>query len=128
LNNLAADIIKPRDSEFVAVHSRLKDPRFSPYFNDCIGAIDGTHIPVVVPCTETVAHVGRYRYTTQNVLAICDFDIRFTFVVSGWPGSVHDTRVFNEALNNYADKFPFPPEGINITSKVYLFTSSSSYR
>ncbi|XP_062188875.1 protein ALP1-like [Phragmites australis] len=128
VNNLAVDIIKPRDPHFVAVHSRLQDPRFSPHFNDCIGAIDGTHIPVVVPSAETVAHVGRYRYTTQNVLAVCDFDMRFTFVVSGWPGSVHDTRVFNEALNNYADKFPFPPEGINITSKVYLFTSSSSYR
>ncbi|CAN6273479.1 unnamed protein product [Urochloa humidicola] len=31
---------------------------------------------------------------------------------------VHDTRVFNEALEKYADKFPFPPEG-----KYYLVDS-----
>ena len=45
------------------------------------------------------------------VLAICDFDMRFTFVVAGWPGSVHDMRVFNDALNKYDDKFPHPPLG-----------------
>jgi hypothetical protein len=37
--------------------------------------------------------------------------MRFTFIVTGWPGPVHDTRVFNEALVKYADKFSFPPEG-----------------
>jgi hypothetical protein len=57
-----------------------------------------------------ITHFGRYRETTQNVLAVCDFDMRFTFVVAGWPNSVHGMRVFNEALLKYADKFPFPPE------------------
>jgi hypothetical protein len=37
--------------------------------------------------------------------------MRFTFVVAGWPGSVHDMRVFNKALVKYADKFPFLLEG-----------------
>jgi hypothetical protein len=46
-----------------------------------------------------------------------DFDMRFTFIV-GWPNSVHDTRVFNETLVKYADKFPFSPEG-----KKYQTTS-----
>jgi hypothetical protein len=45
----------------------------------------------------------------QNVLAICDFDMRFTFVLVGWPGSVHDMRVFNDALCKYATLFPHPP-------------------
>jgi hypothetical protein len=45
------------------------------------------------------------------VLAICDFDIRFTFVVAGCPGSVNDMRVFNDALIKYGDKFPCPPNG-----------------
>lgn len=46
---LAADIIKPIDPEFRAVHHRLQSPRFVPRFDNCIGAIDGTHITVVVP-------------------------------------------------------------------------------
>jgi hypothetical protein len=111
LNRLVVDNIKPKDPQFSTVHSRLQEARFSPHFHGAIGAIDGTHIPVVVPSSVTIAHFGRYRETTQNVLALCDFDMRFTFVVAGWPGSVHDTRVFNEALVKYADKFPFPPEG-----------------
>jgi len=49
---LSADIIKPRDPKFRTVHPRLQGAQFSPLFNDCIGAIDGTHIPVVVPSSK----------------------------------------------------------------------------
>ena len=55
--------------------------------------------------------MDRKGITTQNVLAICDFDMRFTFVVAGWPGSVHDMRVFSDAIQKYGDKFPHPPPG-----------------
>jgi hypothetical protein len=97
------------------VHPRLQESHFSPHFHGAIREIDGTHIHVVVPSLTTITHFGRYRHTTQNVMVVCDFDMRFTFVVTGWPGSVYDTRVFNEALQKYTDMFPFPPEGINIT-------------
>jgi hypothetical protein len=86
--------------------------QFSPYFDNCIGAIDGTHVPVVVPLSQVVQHTGRKGYTSQNVLAICDFDIRFTFVVARWPGSVHSMRVFKDAIDKYGDKFLHPPQGI----------------
>jgi len=46
------------------------------------------------------------------VLAVCDFDMRFTFILVGWPGSVHDMRVFNDALEKFGDKFPHPPLGM----------------
>jgi hypothetical protein len=111
LNKLAADIIRPLDPEFSTVHPRLRSAWFSPYFDNCIGAIDGTHIPVVVPANQVVQHTARKGFTSQNVLAICDFDMRFTFVVAGWPGSVHDMRVFSDAIDKYGDKFPHPPEG-----------------
>lgn len=109
---LSKDIVKPRDPQFTTVHERLLGDRFHPHFNDCIGAIDGTHIRVVVPSSKLVQHVGRHGYPTQNVLAICDFDMRFTFIVAGWPGSAHDMRVFNNALTKYATIFPHPPPGI----------------
>jgi len=38
--------------------------------------------------------------------------MRFTFVLAGWPGSVHDMRVFNDALEKFGDKFPHPPLGM----------------
>jgi hypothetical protein len=60
-----------------------------------------------------VQHTRRHRYTTQNALAVFDFDMRFTFVIAGWPGSVHDMRVFKDATDKYGDKFPHPLEGID---------------
>jgi hypothetical protein len=108
---LAADIIRPKDPEFRTVHQKLRAARFAPYFDNCIGAIDGTHVPVIVPTEKVVQYTGRKTYTTQNVLAVCDFDMRFTFVNAGWPGSVHDMRVFKSALDKFKQKFPFPPEG-----------------
>jgi hypothetical protein len=35
-------------------------------------------------------------------------------VVAGWPGSVHDMRVFNDALEKYRGKFLFPPKGMQL--------------
>jgi hypothetical protein len=118
VSRLAADIIRPLDPKFRIVHQRLKAPRFSLYFDNCLGAIDGTHIRVVVPTRHVVQHTGRHGYTSQNVMAICDFDMRFTVVVAGWPGSVHDMRVFKDALDKYGDKYPHPPQG---TGFLYEF-------
>jgi hypothetical protein len=91
----------------------LQEPRFWPHFRGCIGAIDGTHIPVYVSASEQPKYVGRYGYPSQNVIVVCDFDMRFTFVVSGWPGFVHDTRVLLDTLLTYKDEFPKSLNGTN---------------
>jgi hypothetical protein len=83
---LAVDIIKPRDPLFGTIHPKLQEARFWPHFNDCIGAIDGTHIPVTVPLSEQPKYFGRHGYASQNVMAVYNFDMRFTFVVTGWAG------------------------------------------
>jgi hypothetical protein len=116
---MSKELVKPMDPNFMTPHPKLLSERFAPHFNNCIGAIDGTHIPVVVPSSKVVQHVGRHGYPTQNVLAICDFDMRFTFVVAGWPGSVHDMRVFNDALHKYGNIFPHPPPGMIIYHSMY---------
>jgi hypothetical protein len=36
--------------------------------------------------------------------------MRFTFVVAGWPGSAHDTRILHHALANFSS-FSVPPKG-----------------
>nr|AAU89188.1 transposon protein, putative, CACTA, En/Spm sub-class [Oryza sativa Japonica Group]ABF97886.1 transposon protein, putative, CACTA, En/Spm sub-class [Oryza sativa Japonica Group] len=111
LLRLAHDIIVPKDPTFSEVHPNLENPAFWPHFNDCIGAIDGTHVNVVVPKSKRVPYLNRHNETSQNVLAVCDFDMRFTFVLSGWPGSAHDMRVFKNAVSTYHHKFPHPPPG-----------------
>jgi len=57
VSKLAADIIRPVDPEFKNVHPTLQSPRFSPFFDNCIGEIDGTHVPVVVPTSKIVQHI-----------------------------------------------------------------------
>jgi hypothetical protein len=57
-----------------------------------------------------IAHFGWYQETTQNVLAVCDFDMRFTFVIARWLGSVPDMRVFKETLDKYADATSSHPQ------------------
>ena len=89
----------------------MRENRFLPYFKEAIGAIDGSHVKVIVPLNEMVNHTNRRGYTSQNVVAICDFDMRFTFVLSGWPGSVHDRRPFNDTITTYSHVFPHPPPG-----------------
>ncbi|WVZ94548.1 hypothetical protein U9M48_040428 [Paspalum notatum var. saurae] len=42
---------------------------------------------------------GRKSYPTQNVLAVVDFDLRFTYVLAGWEGSAHDSLVLQDALS-----------------------------
>jgi hypothetical protein len=111
LHKMSADVIKPKDPNFIEIHPRLREGRFWPHFKDCIGAIDGSHFPASVPASEQAKYIGRHGYTSQNVMAVCDFDMRFTFVVTGWPGSVHGTRVLQDTLITYADWFPHPPEG-----------------
>jgi hypothetical protein len=47
------------------------------------------------------------------VLAVCDFDMRFTYVAASQPGALHDTSVLYHALEADADIFPHPPLGTN---------------
>ena len=32
------------------------------------------------------------------MLAAISFDLKFTYVLAGWEGSAHDSRVFNDAF------------------------------
>ena len=41
---------------------------------------------------------GRQNYATQNVMAVVDFDLRFTYVLAGWEGTAHDALVLRDAL------------------------------
>jgi hypothetical protein len=117
---LSIDIIKPQDPEFRVIHERLRGAQWYPCFNDCIGAIDGTHVPVVVPPNKVPRYLSRHSYCSHNVMAVCDFDMKFTFVLAGWPGSVHDMRPFKDARTRFSDKFPHPQPGTELDTSYIL--------
>ncbi|TXG72365.1 hypothetical protein EZV62_000944 [Acer yangbiense] len=51
------------------------------------------------------------------VLAVCNFDMQFIFVVAGWEGNAHDARIFLTTMRNHALNFPKPPKGM--TRDIY---------
>ena len=57
---------------------------------NCIGAIDGTHVRACVSQENQIPFIGRKGILTQNIMAACSFDMQFTFVWAGWEGSAHD--------------------------------------
>ncbi|XP_038693816.1 protein ALP1-like [Tripterygium wilfordii] len=119
LIRMSDDIIRPRDPTYSTVPKYIEeDDKYFPYFRDCIGAIDGTHIHASVPNDDRTRFIGRKGVTTQNVMAACDFDMIFTYVCAGWEGSAHDSRIFSTVLSNGNSKFPHPPPG-----KYYLVDS-----
>ncbi|XP_038685764.1 uncharacterized protein LOC119985544 [Tripterygium wilfordii] len=112
---LSLDIIKPRENRFDEVPVKIRgDPKYSP-FKNCVGAINGTHIPAVIPKPDRGRFIGRKGTMTQNVMAACDFDMLYIFVSAGWEGSTHDVRVFQYAISTPKLRFPMPPRG-----KYYL--------
>ena len=42
---------------------------------------------------------NRHGFNSQNVLAACNFDSKFIYVLSGWEGSSHDSKLLNDALS-----------------------------
>ena len=76
-----------------------------------MGAIDGTHISASAPSGRTTAFRDRRSDITQNVMCACNFDMRFTYVHTGWEGSANDSRVMQDALGHAEYEFPWPPRG-----------------
>lgn len=96
IGELRAELIRPPSLE---TPSKIAgNPRWDPYFKDCIGAIDGTHIRASVSIDMEPSFRGRKSYASQNVMAAVDFDLRFTYVLAGWEGSAHDALVLRDAL------------------------------
>ncbi|XP_010524212.1 PREDICTED: putative nuclease HARBI1 isoform X3 [Tarenaya hassleriana] len=97
-------------------HEIMDDPRLYPYFKDCVGVVDGIHIPVMVGVDEQGPFRNKKGLLTQNVLAAFSLDLRFHYVLAGWEGSASDEQVLAAALTR-RNKFHVP-EG-----KYYLVDS-----
>ncbi|KAK8916001.1 hypothetical protein KSP39_PZI022367 [Platanthera zijinensis] len=112
---LSAEVIKPMDPQFREIPAEIRcDARYMPFFKDCVGAIDGTHVDARIPVEDQVRYIGRHGTTTQNVMAVCDFNMCFTFSLAGWEGTAHDSRIFARVLGDNRLNFPHPPQGTQI--------------
>ncbi|XP_023636147.1 putative nuclease HARBI1 [Capsella rubella] len=51
--------------------------------------------------SEAPSYRNRKGVISQNVLAVCNFDMEFIYVLSGWEGSAHDSKVLYDALSKF---------------------------
>ncbi|XP_076913938.1 uncharacterized protein LOC143572759 [Bidens hawaiensis] len=57
---LARNMIRPKDPTFEFVPPQiLNEKRYMPYFKDCIGCIDSTHIGACIPESQQLPYIGR---------------------------------------------------------------------
>ena len=69
----------------------------------CLGSIDGSHIPVMPPALNHTDYYNRKGYYSMILQAVVDHNYMFRDINIGWPGSVHDARVFvNSAVYHKA--------------------------
>ena len=102
-------VLRPKDNSYAELPQELAE--YSPLFDGCIGAIDGTLIEVSVPERVQADFTNRHGWRSQNVICVCDYNMMFTYVGVGTEGSAHDMRVLKQrALMD--SKFPRPPKGL----------------
>ncbi|CAN6982315.1 unnamed protein product [Brassica oleracea var. botrytis] len=116
---LACDYIRtPTTQELQRISERLLVDRVNyPYISGCVGAMDGTHVCVKVTPELQGMYWNRHDNASLNIMAICDFNMLFTYIWNGAPGSCHDTAVLTMAKESDSE-FPMPP-----LDKYYLVVS-----
>ncbi|CAN1233354.1 Protein ALP1-like [Linum perenne] len=65
---------------------------------NCVGALDGTHITLRVPKESQQRYRTRKGTLAMNVLGVCNPDMEFIYTLAGWEGSAQDGRVLRDAL------------------------------
>ncbi|XP_041367864.1 putative nuclease HARBI1 [Gigantopelta aegis] len=67
-------------------------------FPGVVGAIDCTHVAIINPGGYN-AEIYRNRkgYHSINVQMVCDVNLNITNMVIRWPGSTHDSRIFDNS-------------------------------
>ena len=66
-------------------------------FPQCAGAIDGSHIPIKAPREYHADYYNRKGWYSVILQGLVDSKYRFTEINVGWPGKVHDSRVFSNS-------------------------------
>jgi hypothetical protein len=85
------------------IHNNLK---FWPFFEDVLGALDGSHIQCSPPANSRSLYRNRKGFFSQNCLFASSFNMYFTYLLCDWERAASDARVFSDAK---AHDFIVPP-------------------
>lgn len=65
-------------------------------FPNVIGCVDGSHIQIT-GCENDSSFYNRKGYNSIILQCVCDSSLCFIDVYAGWPGSVHDAKVWTSS-------------------------------
>ncbi len=67
-------------------------------FPRCIGSIDGSLVKIKSPDGNDAEVYRSWKgFFAVNVMAVCDAELKFECIVCRWPGSAHDSTVFEHS-------------------------------
>jgi len=66
-------------------------------FPDTFATVDGCHIPIKSPMTNSTSYYNRKRFHSIILQWICDTKYRLLYTYIGWPESTHDARVWRNS-------------------------------
>jgi DDE superfamily endonuclease len=82
----------PNSEERKQISNRIRETYLFP---NCVGLIDGTLLPLATrPLLHGENYLSRKRFYAIVMLVVCDDQSRILYYHVGWPGSVHDNRVW----------------------------------
>ena len=91
LNNLLNQLISwPNQSQMTKTIAAVQERSEIP---NVFGFIDGTCIRTNAPKHFPQVYFCKKEFHAMQLLAVCQEDLLFTHVYTGWPGSCHDQRV-----------------------------------
>ncbi|KAL4153210.1 hypothetical protein QTP88_001043 [Uroleucon formosanum] len=92
ISRMASTIITwPNEEEKQSYFFQIKG------FPNVIGAIDGSHIRIDKPSSDPDSYYNRKKYFSIHMQAVCDHRNKIRNIYIGFPGSVHDARVFRRS-------------------------------
>jgi len=87
-----------------------------------IGSIDGSHICIDKPSEDPVAYINRKHYFSVHMQGVVNDEKKFIDIFMGYPGSVHDARVF--ANSSFAEDLPALCQDMNTSHQLFFFWSN----
>ncbi|KAL8479729.1 hypothetical protein ACS0TY_026601 [Phlomoides rotata] len=85
----------------------------------CLSALDDTYIDVLVPTMDKGRYRNRKGLVSVNVLGVCDTNMRFAYVLTGWEGSAADSRVLLDAIHR--------PNGLRVPrGNIFIYESNAA--
>ncbi|XP_058213061.1 protein ALP1-like [Rhododendron vialii] len=97
------------------VPANYEDNRWN-WFQNCLGALDGTYVPVNPPAADRPRYRSRKGDIATNVLGVCTRDLKFVYVLSGWEGSATDSRILGNAMER--------PHGLRVPRGQYYLVDA----